>query len=115
MARRICPDCGRLAEAPIADQLAYEQIMGEKMTEFRRGTGCVTCAYTGYLGRIGLFEVLIVSDEMRTLLMRGAAKHEIRSQALKSGTIPMIKDGMMKVKAGVTTVPEVLQATFTQE
>lgn len=115
MVRRVCPDCGRLTEAPVADQLAYEDVMGEKMTEFRRGTGCATCAYTGYLGRTGLFEVFIVTDEVRTLLMKGGAKHEIRTQALKSGTVPMIKDGMMKVKAGITTVQEVLQATYTQD
>jgi len=115
MARRVCPDCGRQMEAPVAEQLAYEEVMGEKMTELRYGTGCATCSYTGYQGRIGLFEVFVITDNIRTMLMKGAAKHEIRTQALKDGMIPMIKDGMTKVKAGITTVPEVLQATYTQE
>jgi len=115
MARRICPDCGRLMEVPQSEQLAYEQVMHEKATELRHGTGCATCAYTGYLGRIGLFETLVINDNIRTLLMKGAAKHEIRAQALKDGLVPMIKDGMMKVKAGITTISEVLQATYTQE
>jgi general secretion pathway protein E len=115
MVRRICPDCGRLTEVSVADQLAYEVVMGEKQAEFQRGTGCKTCAYTGYLGRTGLFEVLVVTDEMRTLIMKGAAKHEIRAVALKSGMVPMIKDGMMKAKAGITTITEVLQAAYTQE
>jgi general secretion pathway protein E len=115
MVRQICPDCSHPIEATRADQIVYEEIMGEKLTALHRGTGCVTCAHTGYLGRTGIFEVLVVTDEMRSLLMKGAAKHEIRAEAIKSGTISMIKDGMMKVKAGFTTISEVLQATYTQD
>jgi general secretion pathway protein E len=115
MARRICPDCGRLMEVPVAEKLAYSQVMGEKVTELYYGMGCAACSYTGYLGRIGLFETLVINDNIRTLLMKGAAKHEIRAQALKDGLVPMIKDGMLKVKAGITTISEVLLATYTQD
>ena len=58
MVRRVCPDCSHPIEAPLVEQMAYEKEIGEKRTEFLYGTGCKTCAYTGYLGRIGIFEIL---------------------------------------------------------
>ncbi|MFH1639401.1 MAG: GspE/PulE family protein [Chloroflexota bacterium] len=115
MVRRICPDCSRLIEAPVVEQIAYEKATGERATEFRYGTGCATCSYTGYLGRNGLFEIMKISDPIRIMIARHSTKSEIRDQALKEGMVPMIKDGMLKVKAGITTPSEVLNAAYTQE
>src|SRR4030042_960844 len=68
MVRRICPDCGHLIEAPVVERMAYEKEIGEKRTEFIYGTGCKSCAYTGYLGRTGIFEILTMSDTIKTML-----------------------------------------------
>jgi general secretion pathway protein E len=112
MVRRICPDCGRLIEAPLVEQMAYEQEIGEKQTKFLYGTGCKSCAYTGYLGRTGIFEILTISDATRMMVINRASSSEIRSQALKEGMISMMRDGMRKVKAGITTPSEVLRNAY---
>ena len=112
MVRRICPDCNHRIEAPEVEQLAYEKEMGEKKTEFLYGAGCKTCAYTGYLGRTGIFEILAMSDNIRRRLIGGSSGGEIREQALKEGMATMMNDGMRKVKAEITTPSEVLRSAF---
>ncbi len=112
MVRRICPDCRRLIEAPAVEQMAYEKEMGEKQTEFFYGTGCKSCAYTGYLGRTGMFEILRVSDTIGMMVVNRASSGEIRAQALKEGMRSMINDGMRKVKEGITTPAEVLRNAY---
>jgi general secretion pathway protein E len=113
MVRRVCPDCGRLIEAPLVEQMAYEKEMGKKQTEFIYGTGCKSCAYTGYLGRTGIFEILPVSDTIGAMVCNRASSSAIREQALKDGMISMMKDGMLKVKESITTPAEVLRNAFT--
>ncbi|HEU65304.1 MAG TPA: type II/IV secretion system protein, partial [Chloroflexi bacterium] len=73
MVRRICPDCSRLIEAPLVEQLAYEKEMGEKRTEFLYGVGCKSCTYTGYLGRTGIFEILTVNDTIGMMICNHAS------------------------------------------
>jgi general secretion pathway protein E len=113
MVRRVCPDCGQLIEAPAMEQVAYEQEIGEKQTKFMYGTGCKTCAYTGYLGRTGIFEIMTMSDPLRMLIGNRAGSTEIKAQALKEGMVTLMKDGMRKVKAGLTTPSEVLRSAYT--
>jgi general secretion pathway protein E len=112
MVRRICPDCGHPIVVPVMEQIAYEKVIGEKRTEFLYGTGCKSCAYTGYLGRTGIFEILTMSDAIRTLLSSQASASQIRAQALKEGMITVMMDGMRKVKAGITTPSEVLRNAY---
>jgi len=112
MVRRICPDCSRLVEAPLVEQMAYEKEMGEKQTEFLYGTGCKSCTYTGYLGRTGIFEILTMSDTIGMMVCNQATTSAIREQALQEGMISMINDGMRKVKEGITTPAEVLRNAY---
>ena len=112
MVRRVCPDCGRLIEAPLVEQMAYEREMEEKQTRFIYGTGCKSCAYTGYLGRTGIFEILTVSETIGGMVCNQASSSAIRTQALKEGMMSMINDGMRKVKAGITTPAEVLRNAY---
>jgi general secretion pathway protein E len=112
MVRRICPDCSRPIEAPLIEQIAYEKEIGEKRTEFLYGTGCKSCAYTGYLGRTGIFEILTMSDAIRTMLLSRPSSSQIREQAIKEGMITMMNDGMRKVKEGITTPSEVLRSAY---
>ncbi len=113
MVRRVCPDCGRLIEAPLVEQMAYEKETGEKKGEFIYGTGCKSCAYTGYLGRTGIFEILNVNDTIGTMICNHTSSAAIREQALKDGMISMMSDGMRKVKEGITTPFEVLRNAYT--
>jgi general secretion pathway protein E len=112
MVRRICPDCGRLIEAPLVEQMAYEKEMGEKQTKFLYGTGCKSCTYTGYLGRMGIFEILNMSDRIRMMVSNQAISSEIRAQALADGMPSMVNDGMRKVKENITTPSEVLRNAY---
>jgi len=112
MVRRVCSDCSRLIEAPLVEQMAYEKEMGEKKTEFLYGTGCKSCAYTGYLGRTGVFEILPVNDTIGVMVCDHASSSAIREQALKDGMISMVNDGMRKVKKGITNPAEVLRNAY---
>lgn len=109
MVRRICPKCRDFSPAPIEARHAYNHTMGEERTEFYYGRGCNSCANTGYHGRIAVFEMLAMSDEIRHKILGGAASEEIRAQALKDGMTAMWRDGMLKVKAGITTPCEILR------
>lgn len=115
MVRCICPDCRRLIEAPMIEQIAYQREMTEKRTEFHYGTGCASCSYTGYLGRTGIFEILLISDNIRALLIKQVSSSEIRAQAIKEGMTSMVNDGMRKVKAGITTPAEVLRSAYSPD
>ncbi len=112
MVRRICPDCAQLTEAPLLEQLSYRRETGEERKDFYYGAGCKSCANTGYRERTGLFEILQISDDIRMMLLRSATASELRNQAVKEGMIPLIKDGMLKVKNDITTPTEVLRNAF---
>ncbi len=115
MVRHICTDCSTTKEASLVEQLAYANEIGEKRTEFLYGTGCELCSYTGYRGRTGVFEILPISDKIRMQILDHASTAEIRHQAIEEGMVPLIKDGMLKVKAGITTASEVLRNTYSTE
>ena len=112
MVRRVCPYCRRPFRAPAEGQLAYCKELGEERTEFFYGSGCNSCANTGYLGRTAVFEILAMSEEIRRMLLTGAGAAQIRAQAKKEGMVSIWRDGMLKVKAGITTPYEVLRNVF---
>ncbi len=112
MVRRVCPYCSRPVEVASEEREAYEEAMGEKRSEFTVGAGCSFCAGTGYLGRIGIFEVLLASEAIRRIIVKGADTDEIRHQARQEGMVSLWHDGMAKVKEGITTPNEVLRNVF---
>jgi general secretion pathway protein E len=112
MVRRVCSYCSRPTPVSPDEQLAYEQEMKEKRSEFLIGAGCNFCANTGYLGRTGIFEVMIMSESIRSMILSGASSDEIRAQSIKEGTALLWHDGMLKVKEGVTTPYEVIRNVF---
>jgi general secretion pathway protein E len=112
MVRRICTHCRTPYHPPAEEQRAFEKEMGEDMTTFYHGTGCNLCANTGYRGRTGIFELLVMSEEIRKMLRSQASASEIRAQAIAEGMTTMRRDGMLKVKEGITSVSEVLRSVF---
>ena len=76
-----------------------------------KGTGCEHCNNTGYRGRIGLYEVMEVSEELRELILVGASGLEIRRKAVDEGMITLRQSGLRKVSEGVTTIEEVVRET----
>jgi type II secretory ATPase GspE/PulE/Tfp pilus assembly ATPase PilB-like protein len=112
MIRRICPHC-RIPYEPTPEELgAYEAEMGSTDVNFIKGRGCNMCNNSGYLGRIGVYETMMMSDEIRQMVLSENSAGDIRLQALQEGMITMKNDGMQKVKAGITTPSEVLRSIF---
>ena len=112
MVRRICSYCARPIEIDEDERTAYEQELNEKRSEFVVGAGCNFCVDTGYLGRTGIFEVTVMSETAKRMLLSGTSAGEIREQASKEGMSSLWHDGMMKVKEGITTPSEILRNVY---
>ena len=112
MVRRICSHCRAPSQPSIEEQIAYEEEMKEQSTTFYSGAGCNLCANTGYRGRTGLFELLVMSEKIRRMLLSNTSAGDIKAEALKEGMVTMKRDGMLKVKEGITSVSEVLHSVF---
>lgn len=112
LVRRVCPHCRVLREGTEEEQHAYERELGEKRTKFYYGEGCNFCALTGYYGRMGVYEILVMSEAIRRLVLQGASTDAIKAKAIEEGMVTMWRDGMLKVRAGLTTPSEVLRNVF---
>lgn len=112
--RRICPHC-KVSYQPESQFLnEVSQVLGTLYNPkgtvlFYRGKGCQECGHLGYLGRIGIFEVLIISDKIAHLVLQRADSSTLEKQAMSEGMITMKQDGYLKVLAGETTIEEVLR------
>jgi type IV pilus assembly protein PilB len=113
LVRRICAACA--ADQPL---LGLQSLIdaglpaGEAARSVpRRGAGCDRCNQTGYRGRIGLFEVMAITDDLRDLILAGASVQELRRRAVADGMVTLRRSGLQKVMEGVTTLEEVLRET----
>jgi type II secretory ATPase GspE/PulE/Tfp pilus assembly ATPase PilB-like protein len=112
MVRRVCPYC-TVEDAPsVEEAAAYEAETGEPLESMRRGAGCNLCANTGFMGRIGVFELLVLNEAIRRQVLAGATASAIRDQAVADGMVPMRRDGMLKVKQGIVTPAEILRSVY---
>ncbi len=113
LVRRICPSCREEAtvspEVLLDLQLTPDKVAGKK---FYRGRGCEACNNSGYRGRRGLFELMIMNDELRDMIMRSASTDELRTAAQGYGMVTLRDAGMIAIFAGDTTVDEVLRETI---
>jgi len=112
LVRRVCTRCARPNPVP-ADVLhkAGFDDWDARTAVPMRGTGCEACANTGYRGRVGLFEVMVISDALREMILVGASVAELRRKAIQEGMITLRQSGIRKIAAGVTTIEEVLRET----
>lgn len=110
--RRICSECKTENNVP-AEALIELGIPRDeaKSVKTYKGRGCQTCNGTGYKGRIGLYEVMEVTDELRELILIGASALELRKKAIDDGMITLRASGIHKIRAGVTTIEEVVRET----
>ena len=76
-----------------------------------KGKGCTVCNNTGYKGRVGLYEVMEITDELRELIIIGASAMELRRKAIDLGMITLRESGLYKIRAGITTIEEVVKET----
>lgn len=110
--RRICPHCREPYEPTTEELLAYRREMKEQPPQLYIGVGCNFCSDTGYRGRVAIFELLKPSENVKQLLIENATAAQIREEAIKDGMVPLMHDGMMKVKENLTTIAEVLRNVF---
>ena len=110
--RRVCKDCKQDHPTP-AEALIEVGFSSEEAKTIKtyKGKGCATCNNTGYKGRIGLYEVMEITDEVRELILIGASALELRKKAIDDGMISLRESGLFKIREGVTTVEEVVRET----
>ncbi len=115
LVRKVCPRC---AEEVLLSQKQIRLLSDDFNvsinaipTRVKRGKGCEHCGFTGYRGRIGIFEFLVVDDVMQSEIAEGAGRTQIFEKALERGMVPLRMDGLNKVEKGITTCEEVLRVT----
>ncbi len=110
LVRTICPRC-KVPFAPPKEALQRIGLDPDKEYTFYRGKGCKNCRESGYHGRTGIFEVLLVDDAIRELILKKASSEEIKKAAVKAGMKTLRDDGLLKVMEGKTSLDEVLRVT----
>ncbi|MCS7306706.1 MAG: type II secretion system ATPase GspE [Thermoguttaceae bacterium] len=116
LVRKICPECRELT-VPSTETLAEldltpDDVVGKK---FYRGRGCPACNHTGFKGRTGIFELMVLNDALRELINKGCSTQTLREAALQQGMRPLRVSGLEKVFAGITTIEEVIRETIREE
>jgi len=113
LVRRVCQNCKEEVETPIQALLSIGFAESEAHSlKLVKGRGCEKCANTGYKGRVGLFEVMDMSDDMRELVLSGATAMELRRKAIEEGMVSLRQSGLQKIREGLTTIDEVVRETI---
>lgn len=107
LVRSICPSCKSEYEPTQVERELFSNRFIQ-LDKLYIGRGCEDCHHTGYRGRIALHELFVLDDDIKSLLFENKSMKEVRIAAMKKGMIPLIDDGLLKAKAGFTTVEEVL-------
>jgi type IV pilus assembly protein PilB len=113
LCRKICEQCKEEEKVPESTLINIGFSQDEAGTvKPHRGKGCQACGGTGYKGRIALYEVMPVKEELKELIVKGATATELKRTAIKSGMRSLRMSGLTKIKAGVTSIEEVLKVSF---
>jgi type IV pilus assembly protein PilB len=112
LVRRICSFCKEPFEMPppALVEVGFSEAESRTLKLFR-GRGCDRCTQTGYKGRVGLYEVLEIDDELRELVLSGGSAYEIRQKAIQNGLVTLRGSGLQKIRDGMTSVEEVVRET----
>lgn len=108
LVRRICTDC-RKARKPTAEEAALFKSRGKTVDAVYQGKGCDACQQSGYRGRFGVHELITIDEKVKRMLLAGATTEALKDSLRESGMQFLIDDGLDKVKAGLTTIAEVMQ------
>jgi len=112
LVRRICTNCVEEVETPPQMLIQVGFAPDEAKTlKIKRGRGCERCSNGGYKGRVGLYEVLQFSDEIRDMILSGASSIELKRKAIEEGMVSLRMSGLQKIRESVTTLDEVLRET----
>jgi type IV pilus assembly protein PilB len=113
LVRRVCKSCAQPVSVPPAalTKVGFSPADAKTVTPMK-GAGCAKCNSTGYKGRVGLYEVMPVNDEIKELVLVGASGLELRRRAIELGMITLRQSGLRKIKDGLTSIEEVLRETI---
>ena len=112
LVRKICPSCVSAYDPTPEEQALYQLLGGTPKDQFVHGSGCNYCSHTGYRERVGVYEVLTVSNEIRQLIVAGTAPQETRALAVEQGMRTMSSEAMALVAKDVTTIEEVMHNVY---
>ena len=113
LVRKVCQNCKKPEKLPVETFIdAGFNPEDAKTVVSYRGEGCEVCNKTGYKGRVALYEIMPIKDEIKELILQGASVFDIKKQAITSGMKTLRRSGLLKVKAGMTSLEEVLENTF---
>ncbi len=113
LVRRICPHCKAKIDVPpnALEEIGFNKEEAKTISVYK-GKGCEYCNNTGYKGRIAIYEVMPISDKIKEMILHEASVNEIKQQAIREGMSTLRMSGLKKIKEGVTTIEEVMNATF---
>lgn len=116
LCRKLCPFCREKAEIPreVFERMgvSIDRLIAEAGSKtFFRAKGCAKCSQTGYFGRMGILETLVINDEVKDMIIQRASSYEIKELALKKGMVTLREDALKKFALGLTTLDEVIRVT----
>jgi len=112
LVRRICTNCKEENQTPTQALIDAGYTPEEsKQVKIMKGKGCEKCNNSGYKGRVGLYEVLEINDDLRELILVGASALELKKKAIENGMITLRRSGLIKVRDGMTTLEEIMRET----
>ena len=114
LVRTICPDCKAAVGYPV-DYLREMDVAIASDFKFYRGAGCENCRQTGYRGRAAIYEICVVTEGLRRLIIQKASGSELKQRAIQDGMVTLRQDGWRRVAQGITTIEEVVRVTQTDE
>ncbi len=113
LVRKLCQNCRKQYDLTEEERQSFTGLINDELlksiTQMWKADGCEKCNHTGYTKRVGIYEVLEVTEPVRQLIMRRASSDEIRNAALKTGMTPMLEDGFQKAMQGITSLAELLR------
>ncbi len=110
LVRKICPKCKQTYQMP-ENMWKHIENSGVQPEQLFHGVGCDYCRGSGYLGRVGIYELLVINDTFRDIINKDSSVSNIRREFRESGRLSLFNDGIIKVKQGLTTIEEVLRVT----
>ncbi|RMF61943.1 MAG: type II/IV secretion system protein, partial [Calditrichaeota bacterium] len=111
LVRKLCHECKKPYRPNPALLKSLNLSADVKETTLYRGVGCFNCRNTGYKGRVGIYEIMVVDDEIREMILQNASASQIKKVALRNGMRSLRQDGVSRVLKGVTSLEEVLRVT----
>jgi len=110
LVRKICPECSEVYKVP-ENMCKYIEKAGIKKKELYHGVGCDACRGSGYSGRVGIYELLVIDESFRDMINKDPSVVNMRRAFIKTGSDSLYDDGIKKIKKGLTTIEEVLRVT----